>query len=81
MYLMMSFSNNIVQTGMHTTGPFITQAHCETYASKTWTEADYKKEKGGPNFYDSNSIIHHLQHRRSNVVVFYTCVKIRSLDK
>ena len=80
-YLMMAFVNNVVQTGMHTTGPFASEAECSAYAQETWSEPDWMPEKPGRNLYMSNNIIHHLEHEGSNMALFYTCVEIRDPEK
>ena len=81
MYLAMSFNSYAVQTGMHTTGPFLTRDDCEVYAEQTWSTDDWIKQEDVQNFYDSRLIITHLEHNNSNMAVFYSCVKIREPDK
>ena len=80
MYLSMFFTTH-VQTGMHTTGPFVDEAACTIYAEQTWQEPEWQKEEDGQNFYDSKSTIHHLEHNNSNMAIFWTCVKIRNPDE
>jgi hypothetical protein len=80
LYLSMFFTTYL-QTGMHTTGPFSSESACYTYADSVWLEDEWRKEVDGPNFYDSSSIIHHRESNKSNMVISYTCVRIRPLDK
>ena len=75
-YLSMFFSTHL-ETGMHTTGPFETEDDCTVYAEQTWLEPVWRKEDKAQNFYDSTSTIHHLEHTKSNMAIFWTCVKIR----
>ncbi len=81
MYLSMSFNAYAVQTGMHTTGPFLTRDECEIYAEQTWSTDEWEQQEDVQNFYDSRLIIHHLEHNNSNMAVFYSCVKVRDPKK
>jgi hypothetical protein len=81
MYLMMTFTGQIVQTGMHTTGPFQSELTCNTYAKATWDIVDWIPQNPGRNMYDSTNWIQHLEHKDSNATIFWTCVEIRNPDK
>jgi hypothetical protein len=78
MYLMMTFNMNVVQTGMHSTGPFNNEQACSEYAKETWRRTDWIVQDPGRNFFDSTNWIQHLEHKDSNAAVFWTCVEIRN---
>ena len=77
MYLMMAFTGNAPIIGMTTTGIFANQLDCETYAAEVWSTDNWTQEPDEQNYYDSRLVIHHLEHKDSNMAVFYTCAPMR----